>query len=214
MSGLFITFEGGEGSGKSTQMRLVADRLSAAGKAVRALREPGDTVMGEAVRRILLDSADLHIDPVAELLLFEAARAQLVAEVIRPALDAGEIVLGDRHADSSVAYQGHARGLDVGLVRSLNEAATGGLIPHRTLVFDLDPARSIHRATARGADRIEAEEITFHERVRAGYLAIAAADPERVRVIDASGTIDEVAERTWSALSDLPGLDVAPESAE
>lgn len=214
MSGLFITFEGGEGSGKSTQMRIVADRLSASGLTVHTVREPGDTAVGEAVRHIVLDAADIGIDPMAELLLFEAARAQLVADVVRPALEAGETVLCDRHADSSVAYQGHARGLDVGLVKSLNTAATRGLVPDRTLVYDLDPVRSVERATARGADRIEAEEIAFHERVRAGYLAIAASDPERVRIIDASGSIDQVAERTARALADLPGLGIAVEHAE
>lgn len=204
MSGTFITFEGGEGSGKSTQMAWVAERLSAAGVPVVAVREPGDTALGEAVRRIVLDPATRVMDPRTELLLFEAARAELAARVIRPALDAGTVVLCDRHGDSSTAYQGYARGLDVETVRTLNALATNGLAPDRTLVFDIDPGVSLARAVANGADRIEAEAMAFHEAVRQGYLRIARDEPARVRVIDADGTVEEVAERTAAALRDVP----------
>jgi len=204
--GLFITFEGGEGSGKSTQIQHLTRRLQAAGLVVRNLREPGGTEVGEAVRRILLDPSSEGLDPRAELLLYEAARAQLVAEVVEPALSAEEIVLCDRFYDSTTAYQGFARGLPLDEVRALNHAATGGLVPDRTLLLDIESARGIERATAHGADRLEGEDASFHERVRDGFLAIAEQDPQRVRIIDAQGTIDEVAERVAAALADLPGL--------
>ena len=203
MNGPFITFEGGEGSGKSTQMALVAERFRQAGVSVRFLREPGGTAVGEAVRRILLDPAGEGMDPRAELLLYEASRAQLVAEVIRPAIASGTVVLCDRFADSSTAYQGHARGLGVESVRAMNVAATGGLVPDRTLLFDIDPRIGLERATTGGADRIEAESLAFHQRVREGFLDIADGEPERVRVIDASGSVEQVAERTIAALRDL-----------
>lgn len=208
MSGLFITFEGGEGTGKSTQMWLLHELLVNASVPVTALREPGDTALGEAVRRVLLDPGDA-MDPLAELLLFEACRAQLVRQVIEPALARGEIVLCDRFADSSTAYQGAGRGLDPDSVRRLNSIATGGVVPERTLLYDIEPSQALSRATASGADRIEAEALDFHHRVREGFLAIARDEPGRVRVIDASGTIEQVAERTAAALADLPQLAAA-----
>jgi len=204
--GVFITFEGGEGSGKSTQIRLLARRLEAAGMTVRVLREPGGTEPGEAIREILLDPHHAGLDPRAELLLYEAARAQLVADVIEPALEAGEVVLCDRFFDSSAAYQGYGRGLPVDEVAHLNKAATGGLLPDRTLVFDLDPAVGLSRATSHGADRLEGEDGAFHERVRAGFLAIAAAEPERVRVVDAGGSVEDVADKIEAVLADVPAL--------
>lgn len=204
--GVLITFEGGEGIGKSTQLRILAHRLEAAGLAVRALREPGGTVVGEAVRAILLDPDYVGLDARAELLLYEAARAQLVAEVIEPALDAGEIVLCDRFYDSTTAYQGHGRGLPLDEIAALNLAATGGLAPDRTLVLDIEPAVALERATRGGADRLESEDHSFHERVRAGFSAIAAEEPGRVRVVDATGSIEEVAARVADALADLPAL--------
>jgi dTMP kinase len=204
--GLFITFEGGEGSGKSTQLRRLASRLEAAGLPVRVVREPGGTAVGEAVRALLLDPEHVALDATAELLLYEASRAQLVADIIEPALEAGEIVLCDRFFDSTTAYQGHARGLDLDNVRRLNSIATGGLAPDRTLVFDIDPRLGIERATRHGADRLEGEGLHFHEAVRAGFLAIAAEEPDRVRVVDASGAPDEVACRVADALRDLPAL--------
>ena len=179
--GVFITFEGGEGSGKSTQLKLLARRLETAGVAARALREPGGTVVGEAVRAILLDPDHSGLDDTTEILLYEAARAQLVAEVIQPALDAGEVVLCDRFYDSTTAYQGHARGIDLDEVATLNRAASRGLIPDRTLLLDIDPRRGVRRATSLGADRLEGEDLAFHDAVRAGFLSIAAEEPARVR---------------------------------
>jgi dTMP kinase len=204
--GTFITFEGGEGSGKSTQLRLLASRLSAAGISVRTLREPGGTTVGEAIRAILLDPEHEGLDDTAEILLYEAARAQLVADVIEPALQAGEVVLCDRFYDSTTAYQGHARGIDLDEVAALNRAATGGLQPDRTLVLDIEPALGIERATSHGADRLEGEDRAFHAAVRDGFLAIAAHEPARVRVIDANGTVEEVAERVSAALRDVPAI--------
>ena len=207
--GVFITFEGGEGSGKSTQLRLLAHRLEAAGVRVRALREPGGTAVGEAIRTILLDPEHTGLDDTTEILLYEAARAQLVAEVIEPALDAGEAVLCDRFYDSTTAYQGHARGIDLDEVSALNRAASGGLTPDRTIVLDIDPRLGIKRATSHGADRLEGEDLAFHDAVRAGFLLIAAEEPARVRVVDAHGTVDEVAERVAAALRDVPEIALA-----
>jgi dTMP kinase len=207
--GVFITFEGGEGSGKSTQLKLLARRLGAARVPVRTLREPGGTTVGEAIRTILLDPEHAGLDETTEILLYEAARAQLVAEVIEPALDAGEIVLCDRFYDSTIAYQGYARGIDLDEVASLNRAAAGGLTPDRTLVLDIDPRLGIHRATRHGADRLEGEDLAFHDAVRAGFLAIAAEEPARVRVVDADGSVEEVAERVTAALRDVPEIAIA-----
>ena len=201
--GTFITFEGGEGTGKSTQIRLLAKRLEAAEVPVRILREPGGTVVGEAVRAILLDPEHAELSVSAEILLYEASRAQLVEQVIRPALLAGETVLCDRFYDSTTAYQGYARGIDLARIEELNRAATGGLAPDRTLVLDIDPEIGLARATAESTDRLESEDLAFHRRVRDGFLAIAAADPARVRVVDASGTPEQVAEQVARALADL-----------
>lgn len=205
-SGLFLTLEGGEGCGKSTQLRLLAHDLERAGQPVRVLREPGGTTLGEEVRSLLLDPDNGGLDARAELLLYEAARAQLVAEVIEPALDAGEIVICDRFYDSTTAYQGYGRGLPAQQVTLLNEIATGGLRPDRTLVLDIDPVCGLARATSGGADRLEREDLLFHQRVREGFLAIAQGDPARVRVIDASGAVDEVAAAIKVSLRDLPRL--------
>ena len=202
--GVFITFEGGDGSGKSTQLKLLARRLEAAGIPVRTLREPGGTSVGEAVRAILLNPDHSGLDDTAEILLYEAARAQLVAEVIEPALEAGEVVLCDRFFDSTTAYQGYARGIDLSEVAALNRAATGNLKPDRTLLLDIDPQAGLKRATSDGADRLEGEDLGFHDAVRTGFLTIAAEDPQRVRVVDADGTIEEVAERVDAALRDVP----------
>ncbi len=202
--GVFITFEGGEGSGKSTQLNRLGTFLRNAGRPVRCLREPGGTRVGEAVRELLLDPSHSGMDARAELLLYEAARAQLVAEVIEPALAAGEIVLCDRFYDSTTAYQGHARGIPLDEIAALNRTASAGVTPDRTLVFDIDPALGLARATAaEGADRLEAESLVFHQSVRDGFLAIAQAQPDRVKVIDASGGIEEVAAYVAAALRDL-----------
>jgi dTMP kinase len=204
--GTFITFEGCEGSGKSTQIARLARRLEAAGVPVRVLREPGGTAVGEAVRALLLNPDHDGLDATAELLLYEASRAQLVADVIEPALEAGELVLCDRFTDSTTAYQGFARGLSPERITDLNAIATSGLIPDRTIVLDIDPVVGIERAIKLGADRLEGESRAFHEAVRRGFLAIAALEPGRVRVVDAAGSPDEVADAVASALADLPVL--------
>lgn len=191
MSGVFITFEGGDGAGKTTQMRRLADALKRAGADVVIVREPGGTPVGEAIRGVLLGPEHGRITPLAELFLFAASRAHLTEEVIRPALAAGRVVLCDRYADSTTAYQGYGRGLDLDFVRRVNEAATGGLKPDLTIVLDVDPREGVAAASEGGADRMERESAAFHERVRAGYAAIAAAEPGRVRIVP-RGSADEV----------------------
>lgn len=205
-SGTFITFEGGEGCGKSTQLAMAADRLRAGGADVLCIREPGGTVVGEAVRGLLLDPSHDSLHPVTELLLYEASRAQLVNEVIAPALDAGTIVLCDRFADSTTAYQGYGRGLDPTVVESLNTLATAGLVPALTIVLDLDVREGLRRATAATTDRLEGLDQDFHERVRTGFLSIAAADPGRVTVVDGNGNPEAVALRVLEALRAVPEL--------
>lgn len=201
-SGLFITFEGPEGAGKSTQLARLAERLRAQGRTVTVTREPGGTPLGTRVREVLLDPA-LHIDPLPEFLLYSASRAQLVGDVIRPALSRGEVVLCDRYFDSSLAYQGAGRGLSAELLRAVTREATGGLSPNLTLLLDLDPAVGLSRAAARGqTDRLERADLAFHERVRQGFLALAGAEPERFTVLDGAGDVDEVAAQVWRAVSD------------
>jgi len=199
MRGHFITMEGGEGVGKSTQARLLAAALRAAGLIVLETREPGGTPAGDRIRALVLDPA-ATVAPVTELLLYEASRAQLVAEVIEPALEAGTTVLCDRFYDSSTAYQAYGRGLDATMVAGLNAAATGGLTPDVTVYLALPVGEAMPRATAGGADRIEGEPHDFHQRVLDGFEAIAAADPARVVRVDASGTPERVAECVWAAV--------------
>jgi dTMP kinase len=200
MRGIFITIEGGEGVGKSTQSRLLANRLRDAGLTVLETREPGGTPTGDRIRALLLDPA-AHISPAAELLLYEASRAQLVSEVIRPALDAGTTVLCDRFYDSTTAYQAFGRGLDAETIHGLNAAATGGLTPDITVYLALPVQDAMPRATRGGADRIEGEPPDFHHRVLAGFEAIVAAEPDRVVRLGAAGTPEEVAARVWDVVS-------------
>ncbi|HMO64479.1 MAG TPA: dTMP kinase [Verrucomicrobiota bacterium] len=212
MAGVFITFEGTEGAGKSTQVRLLAARLRAAGHVVRELREPGGTAVGEAIRELVKHRAGPGLAPEAELLLMNASRAQLVREVIRPALAAGEVVVCDRFLDSTTAYQGHGRGLDLGMVRAVIDAAVGPTRPDLTLWLTLPAAAATARLAARdaGGDRFEAEGREFFERVETGYAAIAAAEPGRVVAVSAEGTPAEVADRVWAAVEPLwavPGRD-------
>lgn len=205
MSGAFVTFEGCEGCGKSTQLRLLAARLLEASVPVLVTREPGGTAIGERIRELLLDPEHDAMAASCELLLYEASRAQLVAEVIEPALARGEVVLCDRFSDSTTAYQGFGRGLPLDQIAALNLAATAGVQPDRTILLDLDAALGVQRATAQsGADRLEAEDFAFHERVREGFLSIARDEPGRIRVVDANGTPEDVAERVVDALRDLP----------
>ena len=196
--GHFFSFEGTEGSGKSTQIEVLSGVLEARGHEVVRVREPGGTPLSERIRTLLLEPASTPVDPWAELCLYLASRAQLVREQIRPALERGAIVLADRFGDASVAYQGAGRGLGVERVQQLNDWVTGGLRPERIFLFDLDPRVGLARARAsRGGqlDRMESEPLAFHERVRAAYLDQAELDPQRYVVIDASQTPDEVEER-------------------
>jgi len=194
---VFISFEGLDGCGKSTQAALLAEAAAAGGHEVVPVREPGGTAPGERIRSLLLDP-DLEIDPWAEALLYAAARAQLVAEVIRPALERGATVIADRYVDSSLAYQGCARGLGVDEVLAVNRVATSGLLPDRTVLLVLDTAAAAGR---RGApDRIEAEGTSFHRRVAEGFDAAARRFPDRIAVVDASGTPEQVAGRVREAV--------------
>jgi dTMP kinase len=204
--GAFITFEGGEGSGKSTQITRLAERLEVAGIPYCVLREPGGTAVGEIVRTLLLDPKHTGLDDTTELLLYEACRAELVSDVIEPALESGEVVICDRFYDSTTAYQGFGRGLPLDQIAELNMIATDGLVPDRTIVLDVEPTLGIDRATRKGADRLEGESLAFHERVRDGFLAIAEQEPGRVRVVDASATPGVVAEKIAAALADIPLL--------
>ena len=201
MSGIFITFEGIEGSGKSTQITKLAEYLKALNHPVRLTREPGGTAIGDQVRKILLDPANTLLVPRAELLLYAAARAQHLEELILPALKAGSIVLCDRFSDATLAYQGYGRGLDTKLIRALDRITTSGVMPHLTLLLDIDAAAGIGRARGRNQRdgleseaRFENEALAFHERVRAGYLALAAQESARFRVVDASRVPDAVQE--------------------
>jgi len=209
-AGRFITLEGPEGGGKSTQARRLADRLRSCGLEVLCTREPGGTPTGEVIRDILQhDKGGGPVCAEAEVLLFAASRAQLVRDVILPALARGAWVVCDRFADSTTAYQGYGRQLDVEAVLAVNSWAVGEATPDLTLLLDVDVAlgferlRSRHRAGGPGHDRIEREAMDFHERVRAGYLALARRWPGRFRVIDASGATPAVAAAIWSALSDV-----------
>ncbi|HEY7257479.1 MAG TPA: dTMP kinase [Gaiellales bacterium] len=195
---MFISFEGLDGSGKTTQAALLADAARAAGREVIAVREPGGTAAGERIRALLLDP-EATIAPWAEALLYAAARAELVTEVIRPALDRGATVIADRYVDSSLAYQGVARGLGVEEVLGVNLAATGRLLPDRTILLELP--RDVAMARLDGtADRIEAEADHFHESVAGGFADLARRFPERVVVVDGSGPPEDVAARVQAAV--------------
>jgi dTMP kinase len=212
MKGLFLTFEGTEGSGKSTQIPLLAERLRSLGRHVRTLREPGGTPIGEEIRHTLKHSkANEAMTPEAELLLMNASRAQLVREVIRPALAAGEIILSDRFYDSTTAYQGYGRQLDLKMVRSIIDAAVGDTRPDLTLLFLLPYEVAEQRRLARQPtlpmsiqrDRIEEAGRSFFERAANGYEAIAAAEPNRVRTVDANGTVKEISAKIWKLVEPL-----------
>lgn len=192
MPGLFITFEGPEGSGKSTQISLLAATLTQRGLPVVATREPGGTRIGNAIRNLLLDPAHTEMSPRTETLLFQAARAQIVDEVIRPALAAGQVVLCDRYADSTLAYQGYGHGQMLASLQQLGDYATGGLMPALTIYLDIDVRAGLERKRAGAAEewnRMENHALAFHQRVRTGYLALAAAAPARWLVIDAAQSI-------------------------
>ena len=191
--GFFISFEGPEGGGKSTQIDRLASTLAERGYAVWTTREPGGTRAGELVRPILLGPNVRELSPWAEALLFTAARAQLVEEVIRPRLERGEVVMTDRYADSTLAYQGFGRGLDLDRLRQLQRDATGGLQPDLTLLLNLPIETGLARIPPRAQDRLDRETTSFHHRVHEGYAKLAAADPQRWREVDASGDPEQVA---------------------
>lgn len=208
MSGLFITFEGPEGSGKSTHAARLADRLAAAGYPVLRTREPGGTPTGEVIRDILQhDTTGEPLAPETELLLFSASRAQLVRRVIRPALERGEFVVCDRFADSTTAYQGYGRGFDIEQVLALNAWALGGTDPDITVLLDLPVSCGFERLRARNEarghtpDRFEREAVAFHERVREGYLDLARRFPGRIRVVPSEGNADAVHDAVWAAVA-------------
>jgi dTMP kinase len=215
--GFFISLEGNEGSGKSTQARLLAERLRSAGYTVVENQEPGGTAIGQQIRRILLDPASHDMDAHTELLLMFASRAQATAERIRPALEKGHIVVSDRFTDSSLAYQGAGRGLGFQKVLALHRLVLGGLFPDLTLCVDIDVALGLERAhgrnrrasafSAEDESRLDAQSIEFHERVREAYHRLAASEPQRFRLIDGRDSIEAVAARIWAEV--LPVLPVA-----
>ena len=209
MRGKFITFEGPEGGGKSTHVRELAEQLRAEGKTVLITREPGGTPLAEKIRGLLRDELDDPPVTRSEVLLFLAARAQVVSQVIRPALARGEWVICDRFSDSTFAYQGYGRGIDVGLLKNFNDFATEGLVPDLTILLDVPPEVSRRRlaerqaATATAADRIELAGEMFHRRLREGFLELARAEPERFVTIDSSGDRAEVSAAVLAAVRRL-----------
>lgn len=205
--GIFITFEGGDGAGKTTQLDLLCAALSERGYGVVKLHEPGGTELGEQIRRLLLEDRHEEIDPRAELMLFEAARAQLVSQVIRPALSQGKVVVCDRFCDSTVAYQGHGRHLGAKLVDQANRAVTQGLEPDCTILLKVPVQAGLARAKAASAsgtgDRMEQAGTPFHERVSEAFDTLAREHAGRFAVIDARGTVDEVAAAVMQAIAPL-----------
>jgi len=191
---LFISFEGPDGSGKTTQARLLVEWLRQQGYPVMLTREPGGTDIGEQIRMVLHDPRNTEMDARTEILLYSASRAQLVAQCIKPALEAGHIVVSDRYADSTLAYQGYGRGLDLEVLRAITAFATRGVLPDLTLYLDVTPEEGLQRRRAEGREwnRLDAEASEFHHRVRAGYLELASSDPQRWVIIDAAGPVEEV----------------------
>lgn len=201
---MFIAFEGGEGAGKSTQVRLLQEWLTGEGLVARATLEPGGTPAGAAIRGIVLDHAHAALSSRAEALLYAADRAQHVSAVVRPALDAGEIVITDRFIDSSLAYQGAGRAIPLDDIRGLSRWATEGLLPHLTVLLDLPPEEGLARARGRAvADRLEAESLDFHLRVRQTFRALAEADPGRYLVLDARRSPDGLAVEIRQRVTEL-----------
>jgi len=194
---MFLSIDGGDGTGKSTQVELLCRRLRDAGHEVVACRDPGSTPLGEAVRGILLDRHDLAIHRRAEMFLYMAARAQLVEEVIRPALEQGKTVVSDRYLLANVVYQGHAGGLDVERLWEVGRTATGGLMPDLTIVLDV-PAEVAVARMARPLDRMEQQGAAFHARVREGFLIEAARSPDEIIMVDATGGVEAVHEAIWT----------------
>lgn len=204
MKGFFISFEGIEGTGKSTQAKLLAENLRKKGHRVIQTMEPGGTKISLKIRELLLSLESREMDHVTELLLYNAARVQHIKEVIEPALKSGDIVITDRFSDSTVAYQGHARGIDLQLIESLDIIATGKLRPDITILFDIDVRTGLARNKELGkSDRLELEDISFHEKVRQGFIQIANMEPGRVKVIDCSETLDSVHQKVVKIISEF-----------
>jgi dTMP kinase len=204
---LFITFEGIDGSGKTTQMKLLAERLRGAGHSVVENAEPGGTPIGTQIRHILLDARNQELCPTAELLLYFASRAQAVDELVRPALSAGKIVLSDRWTDSTLVYQGCGRGLGAETVMALDRIACRGLVPDLTLIVDIDLDTSLARARRRNTaaesseTRMDEQSLDFHRRVRDAYHTLAAQDPGRVRLVNGGKNVETVAREIWDLVS-------------
>ncbi len=196
--GIFISFEGIEGTGKTTQARLLSERLVEKGYEVILTQEPGGTVIGNRIREILLLPEHKEMSYMTELLLYNAARAQHLSEKIAPAINEGKVVITDRFTDSTVAYQGYGRGIDISLVMSIDSIATGGIKPHLTILFDLDVEVGLKRNRGiNKVDRLELEDIEFHKKVREGYLHISEKDRERIRIVDASMPVEKISEKVW-----------------
>lgn len=205
IKGNFVTLEGPEGAGKTTQLKLLSKQLEKLGVPFIITRDPGGTAFGRQVRRILLNP-ETKICALAELLLYEADRAQHIDEIIVPALDEGTLVLCDRYIDSTLAYQGYARGIDFHLIEQLNAIATGGLAPQLTILFDISSEAGLARLHPSGHDRLEREEIAFHHKVRQGYLELAARQPERWRIVDATRAMSAVQEDLRRVLQESLGI--------
>jgi dTMP kinase len=200
---LFITFEGGEGSGKSFQAKALYRRLSRLAVPVLLTHEPGGTPFGERLGRWLKKAGDVKIAPLTELMLFNACRAQLVAEVIKPALKSGKVVISDRYADSTTVYQGYGRGLELAMVRAVNRAATQGLEPDLTILLDIAGEKGLARKLAGKPDRFEQETPAFHRKIREGYLKLASEEPERWLVIDGTQPKKRVTDEIWQKVRQL-----------
>lgn len=208
---LFLSFEGVDGAGKSTQLQLLLEYLRAKGVDYLFTREPGGTPLAERIRDLLLDPVNAGMSVIAEALLFAAGRTDHVNRVIRPALEAGRVVICDRFVDSSIVYQGVAGGLPLEFVTQINEMATGTLKPHRTIVLDLDPAIAVQRRGAEMADRIEQKDVWYHQQVREGYRDLARAEPRRIKLVDASGPVEEVQQEIRRLVDEvLPRVGKAP----
>ncbi len=210
LAGLFITFEGPDGSGKTTQARLLEKRLQDWGRNVLLVREPGGTSIGETIRELLLDPSHTEMTVACEVLLYSAARAQLVIEQIRPALTRGEVVLSDRYWDSTLVYQGLAGGEDLDIIKKINLWATGDLVPRRTFLLDLAAEQGLLRvhgakegARPAGGDRVEQKELQFHHRVRNGFLELASREKERFCIIPAANTPQTIHESIWEKVVPL-----------
>ncbi len=199
----FITFEGGEGSGKSSHARKLHRKLTELSISTILIREPGGTFLGDRIRHLLKKSREISISPLAELMLFNASRSQLVKDIILPGLKQGKIVICDRYSDSTIAYQSYGRGLDIAAVKSINQLASQGLTPNLTFLLDVPPEIGLSRKRASASDRFETEDLIFHRKVRQGFLKLASEEPLRWFVIDSTLPLYEVSRRIWEKVTQL-----------